>query len=341
MNTILRRLSAVFLLTYCAVVMGAQADAPVGAGKTRAKSAGTTGHSLFWEARKGKHILYLAGTIHLNHPSDDIPELFTHLYNKSPTVVFESDVWNVDAESIQAAAESNWVDDLSAETGALVDKYCQNSIMPCDTLMQLSPGFFCLTIEQLSWYEEGFDPERGIDVVYLKKSFDDEKTVLHLEDYQIPFSMLVDITDNMLDPLVKSCVESNIKGSEQYQQSVQLLHKLTDDFAASNARGLQQSFDKEMATIKTETPELYPYFQRIIARHSNWINPVKETAKQPGPVLILVGAAHILGKDSLVEQLQDEGYQLRPIRGVGRRGRLKYGRTPTKTPSKKSSTKSP
>ena len=72
------------------------------------------------------------------------------------------------------------------------------------------------------------------------------------------------------------------------------------------ARGDTSSLEKDLLGAFRESPEL---FDRLLAeRNRNWVAPVEACLKAKTACFVVVGAAHLVGPESLVNLLQKKGY---------------------------------
>ncbi len=58
-----------------------------------------------------------------------------------------------------------------------------------------------------------------------------------------------------------------------------------------------------------EYPDIYKRF--FTQRNKRWIPKIKQLMRQHDDVLIIVGAGHLVGKDSVIELLREKGYKVR------------------------------
>jgi uncharacterized protein YbaP (TraB family) len=56
------------------------------------------------------------------------------------------------------------------------------------------------------------------------------------------------------------------------------------------------------------TPEIYD--RLLVERNANWVESVEPCVKQKTSCFVVVGAAHLVGPDSLVAMLQKKGYKV-------------------------------
>jgi uncharacterized protein YbaP (TraB family) len=55
------------------------------------------------------------------------------------------------------------------------------------------------------------------------------------------------------------------------------------------------------------------YQQLLVQRNNNWMPEIIRYLQTPETEMILVGAAHLLGADGLINQLRQAGYKISPL----------------------------
>ena len=78
-------------------------------------------------------------------------------------------------------------------------------------------------------------------------------------------------------------------------------------WAKGDVKGIANSFDKDLAG----SPELQRNL--ILKRNANWSKWIEQRMAQPGKIMIAVGAGHLAGKDSVIAQLQRDGFRVRRL----------------------------
>ena len=55
-------------------------------------------------------------------------------------------------------------------------------------------------------------------------------------------------------------------------------------------------------------------YQRLITeRNKNWLLEIEPILNRPGTTLVVVGALHLVGSESVVELLQEQGYTVKQL----------------------------
>ena len=71
---------------------------------------------------------------------------------------------------------------------------------------------------------------------------------------------------------------------------------------------IARTFDRDLAS----SPELAQAL--IHQRNANWKEWIEQRMAKPGAIMIAVGAGHLAGNDSVIAQLQRDGYHVRRVR---------------------------
>ena len=277
--------------------------------------------SLAWEARLGDHLIYVAGTIHVMPEGISAPPLYDRLYEHSPTIAFEADIWNYSLDSVLDNSPEPWLGGLSEATQSSLEDYCAGTDLLCEEgSMLFSPGDFCQALMIPVLGEKlGYHPELGIDVHYLERAQDDGKELIALESYLSQLGFLDGIDPGLADSYIHECIESCTEGTQTYNAMANGLDRMTKAFANGKASELAAAIDERINGFREQSEVLHSHWMRLLTRHDAWVEPLIATAERPGPTLALIGAAHILlPESSFLLRLEEAGYQLRPIRDFER-----------------------
>ena len=89
--------------------------------------------------------------------------------------------------------------------------------------------------------------------------------------------------------------------------------KTLDDMVKSWAKGDVETLDKIMIEQDlAETPEIYQAL--LVNRNANWVTKIDQLIKtEPGTYFIAVGAAHLVGKDSVSSKLEPLGLSVERV----------------------------
>lgn len=261
------------------------------------------GESSVWKVEREGSVLYLGGTCHLLRPSDfPLPSEFQTAYEASEKLVFETDIGKLQSMEVQVALMakgsysdgSTVVDHLSPESYRLVDEYCQAQKLPLNLLKKLKPSMLVVTLSTMELMRLGAGPE-GVDISFYQKALADGKAVAGLEPVEKQIDLIVGMGDGREDDLIRWWLEDMESIAENYEQMVTawrtgdiaLLEKLmVDDFQARSSQ---------------------MYQEMIRDRNRDWEPQILDLLSTSPCELILVGAAHLVGPEGLIEALRAQG----------------------------------
>jgi uncharacterized protein YbaP (TraB family) len=250
--------------------------------------------------------LLLLGSIHVLRSSDyPLPAIVDEVYGKASDVVFELDLDDLDPASVQTnfigaallPQDTTLESVLDADVFADVSMRAQELGVTIDLLDRFEPWFVALNLMNIGMARLGFDASYGVDQYLLRKATRDGKEVLGLED----LSEQVAIFDDL--------------GAAQQQAVLaQTLHELdrTNDIlgAMTSAwrEGRLDELQGELLEAYTDFPELYAPL--VENRNRAWIAKLEALAANDSTYLVVVGALHLVGTNSVVELLRARGFNV-------------------------------
>jgi len=268
-------------------------------------TAESPSHSL-WRGTLNGHDISILGSIHALRPGDyPLPEAVTDAYEQADTVVFELDLANIDPESISAAIASTGLlpqgslaQLFDPEDWRRADELARSMNIALDPLAGLKPWLAAMTIVQLRMVQLGYDPELGIDQHFTNLAIADEKPIIGLETLLQQLTMLDSMPAHEQQALFLQSLE------EAQEMGVGL-----GDLVEAWRQGNSATLAEELGGSFNEFPELYQ--QLVIARNEAWTGQILAMDASTGDLLVVVGALHLVGPNSLIGMLEKRGLVLR------------------------------
>ena len=110
------------------------------------------------------------------------------------------------------------------------------------------------------------------------------------------------------DRLPEAAQRSLLEGAVDDKESMDAeLGGMLKAWSSGDVNGIAKTFDRDLSG----SPELQQSL--IHQRNSNWRKWIEQRLDKPGAVLVAVGAAHLAGKDSVLEMLKKDGYKVRRL----------------------------
>jgi hypothetical protein len=266
----------------------------------------TTKKHFLWSVQSERNTIYMLGSIHiLRKDSYPLPEAVERVYDCCQKVVFETDLEGMNAPDVQMkmmkmglySSGQTLSQNISRQTYELLKEKMDKTGLPIVQFEQVKPWLIAQTIASSELIRLGFDPSLGIDTYFFNKARNDKKETLSLEtnDYQI----------------------SLFAGLSKRQQEILLRQTLKElEVIEGNFTDMIDSWENgnvsKLASIMEKSFEGYPdlYRRFVTERNKNWIKNIQRMMMKGDNVLIIVGAAHLAGKDSVIELLKEKGYKV-------------------------------
>jgi uncharacterized protein YbaP (TraB family) len=261
-------------------------------------------HSFIWRASKGAGVVYLVGSVHMltadYYPLN--PALETS-FKDCDLLVEEVDL----AEMLAPGAQLQMLQRgmlppgqtlesvLSPATLALVTKAVNSLGAPMAPLNRFKPWMLAIALQGLELQKAGFDPELGLDKHFYDAAQAAGKAVQGLETVEYQISRFDEMTNEQQDHLLADL----LKELETEQASVT---RLADAWKNGDAPAV------ERIVLKDVKSDPVMYARLLVDRNRNWLPKIEALFSRPRPAYVVVGAAHLVGPDGLLQMLRAKGY---------------------------------
>ncbi|MAF59897.1 MULTISPECIES: TraB/GumN family protein [Pseudomonadota] len=257
-----------------------------------------------WIVRDKDTTIYLFGTVHVLRPGlnwlkGDIKTAF----DASDELVIEvqepADPAAMQATVNQLASNPQGVTLRSLLTPPVLTKY-EKALgtlnIPPVALDQYEPWFASVTLTTLPLMMQGYDLNSGAEKVLMSAAKAQDKPVGQLETVEQQLGIFDSLS-----------TEEQVAFLDVTLDAVPEVTTQIDALVDAWGKGDQATLDKLM----NEGMESYPglYDALLTNRNANWVKWIKARMDKPGTVFMAVGAAHLVGKDSVQAQLAKEGIQ--------------------------------
>jgi uncharacterized protein len=265
--------------------------------------------SLLWKASSRQGTVYLVGSVHLL-TKDYYPlnPALDAAFSDSDLLVEELDLGEMQSATSQMAlltrsqlpAGQSLDQVVSAATFGLVTKRFGALGLPVDIIRRFKPWSLALMLLQLEWAKAGFEPELGLDKHFYDRARKEGKSLRALETVEFQLSRFDGLSMDQQDRLLAQ----TIKDLETETANVT---KLVDAWKAGDVRTLERLSLEEIRQDRM----LYERF--LVERNLNWMPVIESLFDRRGRAFIVVGAAHLIGPDGLVQMLKAKGYSVEQL----------------------------
>ena len=260
-----------------------------------------------WQVSKNGHRLYLGGTIHMLKKSDyPLPVEFTHAFNKSDKLVFETDIEKTKtpefglkmAQMMKLPAGKSLKDVLKKSTFERLEKYFADKNIPINSFQHFKPAMVVLVISMIELKTMGM-MEEGVDEYFYKKSKQSGKLIDYFETADEQLDFLQTMGQGNEDEMVMSTLDDMSR-----------MNAIMTQIKMAWLKGDEQKLVKvALEDMIRDYPDIYKSL--LVDRNNNWIPHIERMMQDKKVELILVGALHLVGEVGLLQQLRNKGYQIK------------------------------
>ncbi len=260
-----------------------------------------------WFVETEKNTIYLLGSIHiLKKDSYPLQKEIENIYSCCRKVVFETDLDGMNDADSQAKmmklgiypAGQTLSQEISQQTYRLLERKLDKAGLPIAQFEQFKPWFIALTITVMEIQRLGFDPNFGVDRYFFNKAKKDKKEMIFLETNEFQLNLMAHLSRRQQELFLRETLKE-----------LEVIESMASDMMKAWKTG---DIDKLYSIINISFDEYHDIYKRFfIQRNKRWIPKIKQLMKQHDDVLIIVGAGHLVGKDSVIELLKKKGYKVR------------------------------
>lgn len=262
--------------------------------------------SAVWQVTSGSNTVYLGGTVHLLRPADyPLPDEYEEAYQASQEIYFETDLSEmmsmaVQAQMLQALTyqdERTLESVLSSEAYSALSEYVAGVGMPMMMLEKFKPGMIISTLQVLEFQRIGFTPQ-GVDAFFNTRAIGDAKPIGQLETVLEQIGFLAAMGEGNESEFI-------LLSLEDLEETAELMDEMIAAWRSGDNDQLADLFVNDM---RREAPDLYETMLR--QRNLNWLPQIEQMLSDADTEFVLVGAAHLVGGDGLLELLDAKGYSV-------------------------------
>jgi uncharacterized protein YbaP (TraB family) len=266
--------------------------------------------SLVWEVTSDRGRIFLAGSIHiLKATLFPLAPAYERAFKEADQLAFEinpllqSDPERVLAlESLTAADPKEVKQALGKQVNRKLKKFVRSQGGKVSASYRLKPSITALQISQIKAGAYGYVSDLGLEMHFARQASTRGKPLLELES---PIDALMILTELPMPTQV------NMLGLtlDSLDVSHQLLFEMVSAWLHGDAEKLY-----ELTIAETRSyPELANFYVKLLDdRNTQWMEKLETYLNSDKTTFVMVGAAHMAGKNGLLQQLRDAGY--RPIR---------------------------
>ncbi len=260
--------------------------------------------SFLWKVKSDKGAIYILGSIHYLRPQNyPLKKSIQEAFENSRTLVLEIDPQRGTLERAQQAMlekalyrdGTSLQQNISPETYQLAEQRARELGIDLLQMSRLKPWFVAFSLTSVKLQKMGFDPNFGLDRVLADQAKSGGKAIRGLETLEFQIGLL----DQFSPPEQDSMLRQTLSELDLLDKS---LDQVVQSWSLGDARALEQLV---LAGMK-EYPQIYEKI--VVDRNRRWLPDLVKMLEQGEKALVVVGAAHLVGKNGVIELLKRRGY---------------------------------
>src|SRR5688500_8479817 len=186
---------------------------------------------------------------------------------------------------------------IAADLYAKVIARAEKAGLPASAIRRMKPWMAALALTTPTLAAAGFDAALGLDKHFFDRAKKAGLERRAFETVAFQFDRLDEMPGADQEAMLRSTIDD-------------LDTQLSDVKAMADAwsRGETKTLEKFLLSATISSPDLYK--RLLVERNQAWVEPVEACLKQKISCFVVVGAAHLVGPDSLVAMLQKKGYSV-------------------------------
>jgi uncharacterized protein YbaP (TraB family) len=259
--------------------------------------------AMLWVAHGKQNTVYLLGSIHLLRQQDHpLPNAIDLVYDDADVIVMELDMDDLDYIDVLKSMRARGVlegeirlrdllgDELQAQAAAAAEA----TAVPLDLLQDSEPWLAAITVQELLAMRVGFSGQLGVEQYLSDKAHVDGKPIIGLESIDEQLGFLDGLPMGAQNQWL---VHSLVDGLR--------IEMLVDQLVKAWRSGDIDYLERELIHEAKMSPELHDAL--LVQRNRNWIDKIVAYMDDNEDYLVVVGAAHLVGDDGVVELLAERG----------------------------------
>jgi uncharacterized protein YbaP (TraB family) len=264
---------------------------------------------LLWAVEGQQNRVYLLGSVHLLRDADGVglPVAAEAAYADAEGLVMEIDLDDPTVASPTAMlaemqrsallpAGQSLRDVLGSDYEAIARRVVAAGL-DLAMLDPFAPWFVATLLLQVELAERGFRPELGVEQRIAERAVRDRKPIEGLETPAEQFAVLA----RLPLPLQKRFLQMTLEETGNIDTE---LERVLEAWRAGDAEALAELLSEGYE----EFPELYGPLAED--RNRAWVEEISDLLDDADDYLVVVGALHLVGRDSVVDLLRRRGYEV-------------------------------
>jgi uncharacterized protein len=246
------------------------------------------------------------GSIHyLRKENYPLNKAILEAFDGSKSLVLEIDLNKTAAEAAQRLTlekaayrdGTTLAQSVAPETYRLAAQRANELGIDMRIMNPMKPWFVALTLVAIKLQSLGLEANAGVDRYLAQRAKTNGKATRGLETLEFQIGLLDQLPKTEQELMLRETV-----------RELELLDKNIDEIVQSWVKGDVELLAKLLLAGMKEYPEVYQKI--IVERNRRWLPEIEKLIHAGSGAMLVVGAAHLVGQDGLIEMLKAKGYSV-------------------------------
>lgn len=259
-----------------------------------------------WRMTGANGEVTLLGSMHVLRPSDyPLPAAVDGLIERAELIVMEIDLDDVDAAAQQRVILETAMlpqgtviaDVVDERVYRLLEQNAAELGIELRLLERFEPWFLAVTLLDQGLRQWGFQAERGVEQYVVGRAKSAGKEIVGLETLEFQ----IGIFDSLSPQSQQAMLEQTLAEIDEAETALR-------ELVAAWRDGELESLSAELLDDFAEFPGLHEAL--VAKRNRSWVPPLERMLADGRRHLVVVGALHLVGPDSVIELLRARGHDV-------------------------------
>jgi hypothetical protein len=263
---------------------------------------------LMWKVSSKTNTAYLLGSVHVGDKSMyPLPDVIEDAFDAASVLIVEVDMTKVNQAQLQQLMMTlgsypegdDLFQHISPRTRARLDTFLGQYGIPPAAFAQYRPWLAALSVTMFPMIKAGVNPSEGIDMYFLNKA--KGKRIEQLEDAEWQVKLFAEFPEKVSDAVLSRSIIQAASINEHYAKLASLwshgdavkIDELTKSWSAGESAE-ERAFDRRLRE----------------ERNPHMTQKLEQCLQSSETCFMVVGAAHVIGSQGIVKQLQAHGYRV-------------------------------
>ena len=229
-------------------------------------------------------------------------------YQNSAIVVFEADLAEIATPAAQLKlskagrypAGETLKQNISSKAYATLQSYLVEAVGSGTAFDSFRPWMASVALSEIELQRLGFNPEHGVDNYFFRRAKQDKKEIRALETMDFQLSLFTGLSKEDQEEMLKQSLDD-----------VASSRKVLTEMTAAWKIGDTKKLEKFLLDSVHDYPEVHR--KLLLDRNKRWIEQIEKLLTPGRNALVVVGTAHLIGKESVVDLLAKKGFKIQQM----------------------------